>query len=188
MYTWTEGVAPDEITAFGNIRLKRLSIDVLLPGPTSMSQIQARVANSCDKITIKYTPPATFHSARRTAVRIATGLVDGRHVGQTINFTMATARATAHSSVLENLSEDEKSPTFEIPLPFKVDPYFCRRNDFGIDNAGHGIDIGVYRHEDTNFQANNQYVWLLHIELSAAQRPVQALRSPGSIGEYHRFA
>ena len=101
---------------------------------------------------------------------------------------MATARATAHSSVLENLSEDKKSPTFEIPLPFKVDPCFWRRNDFGIDNAGHGIDIGVYRHEDTNFQANNQYVWHLHIELSAAQRPVQALCSPGSIGEYHRFA
>ena len=188
MYSWREAVPEQEVQLRSNIRLKRLSVDVLLPGPTTLSQIEAQVLESQNKIRIKYKPPDTYLSSRRNAVRVALGLVGARFVDQTVNFTTATSRVTAHRDAIEHMSDDEKNPSFEIDLPFKVDPYFCRRDDFGIDNVGHGLDIGVYRHQDANFQANNQYVWILHIELSATERPRSSLQSPGGIAEYHNYA
>lgn len=44
-YTWYEAILPAEEHARGNIRLKRLTIDLLLPGPTSLDQIWAVVSS-----------------------------------------------------------------------------------------------------------------------------------------------
>lgn len=40
-YSWMEAVLPDEERNFQAIRLKRLSIDILLPGPTNLNQVRS---------------------------------------------------------------------------------------------------------------------------------------------------
>ena len=98
---------------------------------------------------------------------MAINLVPGHQGNDAVLYTMVTARVTVHRDTLEAMSKDEKNVQFEIPLPFHVQPYVCRGDNLGVENAREGMDVGVYRHEEPNFQANNQFVWMLHMELSA---------------------
>lgn len=184
-YVWREAVPEDEVASFSNVRLKRLTIDLLLPGPTSLEQIEAQIMEDQKTVKIKYKPPATFLSHRRTAVRTAMEIgAQGRQVEVMSTYTSAMERVNAHRDVLESMSDEQKHPTTEIDLPFRVDPVFCRRDDFGVENARHGIDIGVYRHEDVNFRASNQYVWILNLEMTSVERPRTSLTAPRNIGLY----
>lgn len=93
--------------------------------------------------------------------------------------TMAAAsRVQAHRAALEVQRVEAEQKVMSIALPFQCDRHFCRRDDWGRDNRANGIEIGLYQHEDQNFQANNQHVWILHIELSARERPNVAPASP----------
>ena len=48
----------------------------------------------------------------------------------------------------------------------------------------HGMEIGMYRHDNVEMQNNGQLVWILHIELSAAERPMVNPLSPGAYRAY----
>ena len=80
------------------------------------------------------------------------------------------ARVQAHETALETIADDQRDVRFSIKLPFKVDNYFCNRDDYGNRDAAEGVSIGIYQHEDPAYQAANQCIWILHVEMTAAAR------------------
>lgn len=186
-YSWHEAIAPREEETGGNIRLKRLTIDLLLPGPTTLEQIKAIISEDGKVLHFTYRPPKTYLSNDRTTVRLALGSV-GRDGVNTVRETMQAAnRSQAHRTALETVRADQREKVRHIALPFVCDRNFCRRDDWGRDNRTHGLEIGMYQHEAQAMRDNNQYVWILHIELSAAERPKQLPTSPGAYGAYQEF-
>lgn len=187
MYAWDEAIPPADEQAQSNVRLRRLSIDILLPGPTDMSQIKAIVNMTATKLNMTYSPPQTFLSPERTMVRLATGALGATAASNTgIRGTMhAAARVQAHRNALETLRTQHATQVYEIDLPFPCDHHFCRRDDWGYDNRCNGIDIGLYQHENMDFRTNNQYVWILHVELSARERPNVAPISPAGFNIFN---
>jgi hypothetical protein len=96
----------------------------------------------------------------------------------------AATRAQAHRTALETIRPEQQEKVRHIALPFQCYRNFCHCDDWGRDNTSHGMEIGMYHHEDREFQSKNQYVWILHIELSAAERPMQDPLSPAVYGAY----
>lgn len=187
-YSWFEAIPPDEEREGGNIRLKRLTIDLLLPGPTTLAQIRAVVSEDGRVVHFTYRPPQTYLSHDRTTVHLAAATFGANRV-QTVRGTMqAASRTQAHRTALETIRPEQQEKVRHLELPFQCDRNFCRRNDWGRPNRANGMEIAMYRHEDLDMQANNQYVWMLHIELSAAERPLQDPLSPGAYGSYATHA
>lgn len=185
-YSWFEAISPDEEQLGGNIRLKRLTIDVLLPGPTTLDQIKAIVSDDGKVLHFTYRPPRTYLSHARTTVRVAQQHVGSGNVGAVRDTMQAAARSQAHRTALEMIRPDQQEKIRHIELPFQCDRNFCRRDDWGLDNRTHGMEIGLYQHENAEMQLNDQHVWILHIELTAAERPKQVPLSPGGFGSYAR--
>lgn len=189
-YTWHKAIPPEEEQLGANIRLKRLTIDVLLPGPTSLSQIRALISDDGKTCHFTYRPPTTYLSSTRTAVRMTgTALGARAAANEDLRNTIGAAtRVQAHRTALETVRPEQQEKVRHIALPFEVDRAFCRRDDWGRDNRTFGMEIGVYRHEDPEMQANNQYVWILHIELSARERPIADPLSTGGFGVWSQYA
>ncbi|CAB9530746.1 hypothetical protein SEMRO_3025_G342300.1 [Seminavis robusta] len=184
VYTWREGIGRDVdprgvIEASPN--LKRCSVDILLPGPTNRDQIECSVMQppSQKKVKIKYTPPNTFFSARRTAVRTAmrTG-VPAAGIDIAANRMSAMTRVTAHEESLQALTMKERVHEFTIDLPFEVEPDFTTRDDWGALGRARGVQIGMYRHDDPRFVHHNQVVWILHLEMVSRERTVHTPSRP----------
>ena len=138
-------------------------------------------------LNMTYKPPETFLSPERTAVRLAQGALGGVAADNAaVRQTMAAAaRVQAHRTALETLRVEHSTKVFSIPLPMECDRHFCRRDDWGRDNHGHGIEIDLYQHENQNYRDNNQHVWILHVELSARMRPNVAPVSPGGFNVFN---
>lgn len=187
-YTWYKSIDPNEERDCGNIRLKRLTIDLLLPGPTSLNQIKAIVSSDGRFLHFTYRPPRTYLSPDCTTVRLATSTFGAASIPAVRDVMHAATRSQAHRTALETVRAEQQEKVRHIELPFQCDRNFCRRDDWGRENHMHGMEIGMYRHEDPELQRNNQYVWILHIELSAAERPMQDPRSPGAYGAYASHA
>lgn len=134
-----------------------------------------------------YRPPSTYLNPNRTAVRVAHGFGGDHAVGSPgVAETMAAAsRVQAHRTALEEVLPRQQEKVHHINLPFEVDRNFCRRDDWGRENRAHGLSIGLYRHDDANMRHNQQYVYILHVELSARERP---MFNPASPGGFHAFA
>jgi hypothetical protein len=66
-YDWHEAVSHEDVLLGNNEHLHRLTLDVLLPGPTALEQVEVMVPDDGNKIVLKYTPPMTYLSANRTA-------------------------------------------------------------------------------------------------------------------------
>ena len=192
-YVWREGVRREQggVPQAAGPRYKRLSVDFLLPGPTNETQVECEVIQPArKKLRVKYTPPATFLSARRTAIRLAHagGVADGQ-LDAAATRTAGMARVTAHEDTLEAMTEDEKKLTFEVDLPFQVEPFFTTRDDWGNEGMMEGVQICVYAHEDPNFQAANQVVWIMHVEMVGSERaPVAAARPGAGFGIFNAHA
>ena len=178
---WHEAIDPDHENAGANVRLKRLTIDVLLPGPTTLDQIRCVVSDDGKTLHFTCRCPQTCLNPARTAVRVTHSFGGDRALGvQGVRETMAAAsRVQAHRTALEQVRVDQQEKVRHVALPFEVDRNFCRRDDWGNDNRTHGIEIGICRHENPEMQADNQCVWILHVELSARERPVFQPVSPG---------
>lgn len=189
-YTRQEAIPSDDKALGANIRLKRLTIDILLPGPTTTDQIKAVISDDGRTCHFTYRPPATYLSPNCTVVRLAgTAFGDrGVSIADLCNTMGAATRVQAHRTKLETIRLEQHEKVRHISLPFEVDRAFCRRDDWGRDNATHGMEIGMYRHENPVMQANNQFVWILHIELSARERPITDPLSPGGFGDWSRYA
>ena len=191
-YDWWEAVQTNLINMGRNQRLRRLSMDVLLPGPTSEDQIELLVKDDGNTLYLKYIPPLTFLNPRRTAVRTAAiaGIADGM-IAAAIAPTSAMARVNSHDTCLTNIRHSESRGNYEVEinLPFAVDPYFCTRDDYGVDGAARGSSIATYRHENAGFHAANQFVWVLHIEMTDAARPKATPSKPtGGVDLYAQHA
>lgn len=192
-YSWKEGIRRErpgflQAAAHG---CKRLTTDILLPGPTNENQVEVEVVQpERTKLRVKYTPPVTFLTARRTAIRLASqgGVADGQ-LDAAATRTAGMSRVMAHEAALEAMPESEKKITFDIDLPFQVEAAFTTRDDWGQDGQCEGVQICVYAHEDPNFQATNQAVWILHVETVASERaPVGAARPGVNFGAFHAHA
>jgi hypothetical protein len=57
------------------VALDRLSLDILLHGPTSISQIEAQVLDEGWSVRLVYTPPLVFLNAKQTTVRTHTSFL-----------------------------------------------------------------------------------------------------------------
>jgi hypothetical protein len=132
-YVWNEAVTEEEQERGDNLQVTHLTVDVLLPGPTSTTQIEVEADGETN---LKVTP--TFS---RFCITWKPSLV---YRGMQI--------------ALENLKEEQKKLVFSIKLPFPVDSNPCRRDDWGQSNRAQGVSIGVYCHDDPTFQAGNQHV------------------------------
>jgi hypothetical protein len=166
-FDWYEAVSHEEVLTGTNERLHRLTLDVLLPGPTSMEQIEVTIPEDGTSITLKYTPPVTYLSANRTAARMAVqnGAANVAQVQAALNGLRVSNRVQSHEQALIGVRKSQSKITITIPLPFPIDVFLCSRNDFGHAGAD-PMSIGIYRHEDPTFQANNHFVWILHIEMT----------------------
>ena len=187
-YSWFEAVPPAEEAAGANVRLKRLSIDILLPGPTTLAQVRGIVSDNGRVFNFTYRLPETFLSANRTAVRLAGHTFGPRGIPHVQNTISAASRVQAHRTVLEQARVDASQKVYQIQLPFECDRQLCRRDDWGRDNHCQGLEIGMYRHEDADMQANNQLVWILHVELTAKERPNVAPASPAGYNNFSGHA
>ena len=130
MYVWDEAIAPEDESSGSNVRLRRLTIDILLPGPTQLSQIRAMISQDGKQLNFTYRPPQTFLNPNRTTVRIAQGVLgsaaaDNAHIRQTMN---AAAHVQAHWNALEQLRVESENNIITIDLPFECDCHFCRRD------------------------------------------------------------
>jgi hypothetical protein len=167
MYTWVEAVSQTEIVAGHNVCKERLSMDVLLPGRTAMWQVECSLDDDCKKLTLSYTPPATYLSADRAVVRVADIQgIDAANLGAAMEPMRATACVTGHEVALNTIRPLQMAIKTIIDLPFAVDTQFCSHDDYGRPGHADGISIGVYRHDDPDYQRNNQFVWILHVEMT----------------------
>ena len=178
-YDWLEAVT-DASEADGCQRKKRLTVDVLLPGPTTVEQIAVTVDRESDPtyrtLKYEYKPPSTYLSAKRTAIRGAdiAGVPAGNINDETVEQLSAMSRVIGHEEVLEgSIHEKQKVITHNISLPFAVEPAFTSRNDWGREGQAAGLSVCMYRHDDEELNNNNQLVWILHIEMCAAERAIK---------------
>lgn len=180
-YVWDEAILPEDERLCANIRLRRLTIDILLPGPTTLEQIRAIISTDGKVVNLTYRPPRTYLSPERTTVRLADGALGATAAGTAqVRQTMAAAsRVQAHRNTLEGLRVATATKVVSIDLPFECDRHFCRRDDWGRDNMNDGIEIGLYQHEEPSFRTHMQHVWILHLELSARERPNVEPLQPG---------
>ena len=68
--TWEEGVTQAQVAQGINVGLHCLTVDVLLPGPTVMDQVECSVTGAC-KIKIMCKPPSTCLNSHRTTAKSA---------------------------------------------------------------------------------------------------------------------
>jgi len=183
-YSWYEAVPPADERAGGIIRLKRLTIDLLLPGATTLSQVRAVVSEDGNVLHFTYRPPQMYLSHDRTTVRLAANTFGANRIPVVRDTMQAATRTQAHRTALETIRPDQQEKVRHIQLPFQCDRNFCRRDDWGRENRTQGMEIAMYRHEDADMQQNNQFVWILHVELSSTERPLQGPLSPGNYGAY----
>ena len=189
-HLWHNVTPTDNARMGANICLKRLTVDLLLPGPTTLDQIKAVVAQDGKSLFFAHCAHGTYLSADRTAVCVADAFGGARALGTAgLRETMAAAnRVQAHRTALETIRPEQQEKVCKIDLPFKVDHNFCRRDDWGWDNRTHGIKIGMHRHDNDQMRAANQCVWILHVELSAKERPFFEPTSPGGFGDFAAYA
>ena len=185
-YVWQEAVEE------GNLRLKRVTTDILMAEPTTMSQVKVGViGENQDTLKVSIKLPQTFLNPRRTAVRVADmGGVARADIPNVINRALALTRVNAHKDTLVEYAHknDGDKYEFEIKLPVKVDRTFTARDDYGVEGRGVPLTIATYQHEDPLMQAANQYVFILHVEMTAAERPHAGMCSPGNFTTFHEFA
>jgi hypothetical protein len=81
-YVWNEAVPEDDQESGRNLRITRLIVDILLPGPTSVDQLEVQVEDETN-LKITYKPPSTYLKSRRTAVCAAdiAGVVGATNIG-----------------------------------------------------------------------------------------------------------
>ena len=81
LYSWYEAVDQEDIRNGTNHSLKRYTADVLLCGPTALTQVKARVGDNNKILHIEIDLPHTFCNERRTAVRLTDASQLARGVG-----------------------------------------------------------------------------------------------------------
>jgi hypothetical protein len=125
-YDWHEAVSHEDVLLVGNNdeHLHRLTLDVLLPGPTALEQVEVTVPDDGNKIVLKYTPPMTYLSANHTAARVA---VNGGAAGAAqVTAALVGLRALSHVSssceqALLVVRQQQASITITIPFcPFPL--------------------------------------------------------------------
>lgn len=116
---------------------KRITIGVLLPGPTSLEQIKACI-NRSRKVEIKYKPPSTFLNARRTAMNTTllsgAGLAGHARPQQEvlIDVMHGTSRTQGHENALStSICAEQQEFTFEVDLDVDVHMHFNNQDDWG---------------------------------------------------------
>lgn len=190
-YVWEEGVPEEEVEDGTNVRLVRVSTDVLLPGPTMENQVKVKVLDDFKTLEVSVQLPKTFVTARRTAVRAAhaTG-INPANLGGVINQALSMARVSSHQQQVNKLypTEDKAKCIFQVDLPMEVDKHFTRRNDYGQDGAAQGLSIATYRHEHQAMRNANQFVYILHIEMTAREKPTVRVSSPQGFNIFHDYA
>jgi hypothetical protein len=173
VYQWREGVSEEDI-ADGYECLDRVTADMLLPGATSLDQIKCKISESRDAIEGEYTPPSNFYNSKRTAVQAALALPNvnvGNVTDQIIQRMHGTSRATAAAKAINKAKKENKTLKFRIELPVKVNKRFTARDDWGqIIRGFKGIRIGVYSHDNEHLRQAQQYVYVLHLEMTDERR------------------
>jgi hypothetical protein len=132
-----------------------------------VDQIEVQVEEETNlKVTCK--PPSTYLSSHCTAVSAADiAGVGTAQIPVVLPHMQAISCVQGHANELESIRKDQKQISFIIKLPFPVDSNFCRHDDWGHSNRAEGVSIGVCWHDNQEFCASNQAVWILHVELTS---------------------
>ena len=193
LYQWKEAVS--QLTAGTNMQLSRLTCDVLLCAPMTLDSVKCSISDDQKVLEIQIKLPSTFLKPRRTAVRTVDAArlhagVAPAAIPVIIDRAEGLSRVAAHGEAIKLYKKQTKGNiSMKIALPFKVDKIFCRRDDFGIETGNApGLSIATYQHEDPGMRATNQYIYILHVEMSAADREDVDPRSPTTFSTYHTWA
>ena len=193
VYTWPEAVPDEDIEDGSNEQLNRITIDILLCGPTTDEQIRAKVTGpKQDVVSIEINMAKTFINPRRTAVRVAdmAGAANG-NLGRVINTAAGMSRVQAHKKELDAYKKATGGKIkWDIQLAEPVEKKLCRRDDYGAGNNCDGMTIATYQHENPIMQQAGQFIWICHLELAAVARPgvSDEMKSPSAIKTYHDYA
>ena len=120
-HSWHEAIPPDEEQQFQNIRHKRLTIDVLLPGPATLDQIRAVVSDNGKVLHFAYKPPTTHLSSDCTAVCLTGETFGNGAIGAATETISAALRVQAHRNDLETVRVEQQEKIRHINLPFECD-------------------------------------------------------------------
>ena len=181
VYTWEEAVSSEDVERQINVRLNRLSLDILLPGPTEINQLKLKISKDGKSLKILYFLPKIFLASKRTAARVGemAGVPQGQ-IANAVGRLGAMHRVQAHEKQLIPIRKQFKEGIpMDIQLPFEVDRQFCKRDDFGVFNHNiEAVSIGIYDHESPTMVNNQQHVWILHVEMTSAHREETDMGSP----------
>ena len=123
---WQEGV-PEHMLVLGqNFGLTRLSIHILLSGPTTLEQLDISITGP-RSIKIQYKPPGTYLNARRNTVwsaflsRMGLGGQTQQQQETILGMIAASSRATGHTEALKkkvpsNSRSTLRSRTFHLTV------------------------------------------------------------------------
>jgi hypothetical protein len=119
--------------------------------------------------------------ASRTALRVSGGIA-----GAVVN-NHAANRVTAAQQAVDDLVRAH-SPnevlweTIILELPCQCDSTFTSRDDFGVEGNSEPLSIGFYDHGTQAFADQRQFIYMLHVELTASWRPASTMASPLTTG------
>jgi hypothetical protein len=182
-YLWTEGENPEVMDAHFNRTVhsqqERITVDMLLFGPTTHDQLRAHIIEDGMAVRVLYRPPPVFLMSNRIAEDIPGFESDP-------DAAVVASRVVGHHAAINqivNKHSGEVEWEIIIPLPVKCEQQFTDRNDYGVARSAKPISIGVYRHGDPLFEGNAdigpQYAFFLHCQLKVVQKnPLGTVMSP----------
>lgn len=161
VFEWTESAVADKPADmdwrvyYASIR-ERVSVEVLLFGPTVLGQVQATVINDGTAVQVLVQPPPSFLQSDQL---IAEGAIASR---------VAARQATVRQLINQHHG-DVKFETI-IQLPRRCEHTFTDRNVYGDPHSAQPISIGAYKSGYTPRLLPNmspQNMFILHLELVA---------------------
>ena len=154
LWKWFEGFL--ENCGFGRENLyHRCSIEVLLPGPTSLNQLDCSVISKGMQVKVLYKSPGVFSNSSHTSAFISGN--PSQEAG------MITSCVIAHQNAINTMTNEADGGTLSyeaiIDLPFRCQLDFTSRDDYGRVGMGEAKVISVHPQGDPDFNGITEVVF-----------------------------
>ena len=146
LFKWFEGFL--ENCGFGRENLHhQCTIEVLLPGPTSLNQLDCSVVSKGIQVKVLYRSPGVFSNCTHTSA-----FISGNPSQEA---EMITFRVIAHQNAITVMTNETDggvlSNEFITNLPFRCQMNFTSRDDYGRVGRGEAKVISVHPQGDPDF-------------------------------------
>ena len=182
VFKWIEGFLQN--CGFGRENLlHRCTIEVVLPGPTSLNQLDCSVISKGMQVKVLVRSPGVFSNSSRTSAFISGN--PSQEAG------MITSRVIAHQEAITAMTNEAEggvlSSELIIDLPMRCQLQFTTRDDYGRVGMGEAKVIVVHPQGDPDFNGITegvfkgipQYTFLLNLQLVGIETNHTTVSSPG---------